>query len=174
MGERRAKLREHGRKETGAIAAPSSGASSYSVAIVRPWLPSSESESSEPDKSVLTYYSNTSFHSIAAAPTHTWRIAWCAHLRTARPHPPPERPPPSRLRAFDDKRSRDDGTIRASYHDLVSQARFFAVIEIYKSILKRQLNYIIIDFQLRRFNNDSLLKSRIRRLKMNHGVNSLL
>jgi hypothetical protein len=37
-------------KETGEIAAPSSGTRSSSVAIVRPWLPSSESESSEPGK----------------------------------------------------------------------------------------------------------------------------
>jgi hypothetical protein len=27
----------------------------------------------------------------------TWQTAWCAHLRTARPHPPRERPPPSRI-----------------------------------------------------------------------------
>jgi hypothetical protein len=58
-------------KETGERAAPSSGASSDSVAIVRPWLPSSESESSEPGKSILTHYSNTSCHVIPTARPHT-------------------------------------------------------------------------------------------------------
>jgi hypothetical protein len=63
-------------QQTGNIAAPPSGASSYSVAIVRPWLPSSES--SEPGRTGLTYSSNTLCHSTAIARTHMADSKGCA------------------------------------------------------------------------------------------------
>ena len=71
LGGRRAKPGERqDSKYTGKMTAPSRGASSNSVAIVRPWF-SSESESSEPGKNVLTHYSNTSCRSITTARPHT-------------------------------------------------------------------------------------------------------
>jgi len=74
LGGRRAKPGERpDSKETGKMTAPSSGASSNSVAIVRPWF-SSESESSEPGKNVFdSLFEHIVPQDNTSAPAHNGR-----------------------------------------------------------------------------------------------------